>query len=283
MLAVALLVCWHSYSSSEEVYGSTTNAASDGLNWVMTNVLPAYTGLAVNGVVYQYTALKEREDEMLVHVQNENAQGAGYIFRESDDWSGLPGNTISKVIPVPYIGAGNWGNGSIEVEGIGEVVDANVVYTYRYDDTCVVNPQANPNCPDYVQRLPEQEEYEVTEADVLQDEMDRQQTFRDEEQEQRDFEAVKHKEKKKIQLQELEAMMGLLTLNDMQGPAEILHGQMVALNYLSPQYSMVLPDTVYEETLTIDGGELPDNTLARNQYARQLLHQEMVNMQYEEK
>ena len=123
----------------------------------------------------------------------------------------------------------------------------------------------------------------MTEADVLQDEIDRQQTFRDEEQERRDFEMMKDEEKKKTQLQELEAMMGRLTLNDMQGPAEIRHGQMVALNYLSPQYNVMLPDTVYEESVSLDGGELPDNTTARNQYALQLLHQEMVNMQYEEK
>ena len=249
----------------------------------MTNVLPAYTGLAVNGVVYQYTTIKEREDAMIVHVQNENALGTGYIFRESDDWSGVPGNRITKVVPVPYIDAGNWGDGSIDIEGTGDVVDANVVYTYRYDDTCVVNPQANPSCPEYVQQLPEQEEYRVTEADILQNERDRQQTFRDEEQERRDFEQMKDKENKKLRLQELESMMGLLTLNDMQGPAEVLHEQMVALNYLSPQYNRVLPDPGYEETVKLEGGELFDNKRARNVYARQLLHQEMVNMQYEEK
>ena len=99
MGALALLVC-SSYSYSEEVFGSTTNAASAGYNWVMTNLLPAQAGLQVNGVVYRYTAVKNTDDDMVVHVQNENARGAGYIFRSSDDWSGLPGNTINKVVPV---------------------------------------------------------------------------------------------------------------------------------------------------------------------------------------
>jgi len=65
----------------------------------MSNVLPQQAGLQVTGVVYQYTAVKDPEDDMIVHVQNQNAQDSGYIFRETDDWSGLPGNTINKLIP----------------------------------------------------------------------------------------------------------------------------------------------------------------------------------------
>ena len=33
---------------------------------------------------------------MKVHVGNHNANGDGYTFRETDDWSGVPGNTIVK-------------------------------------------------------------------------------------------------------------------------------------------------------------------------------------------
>ena len=94
----------------------------------MTNVLPQQAGLQVSNVIYQYTAIKDPDSDMLVHVQNENAQGDGYIFRETDDWSQLPGNTINKIIPVADLPIQLWGNGSIEVEGDGSVTDPTVAY-----------------------------------------------------------------------------------------------------------------------------------------------------------
>ena len=66
------------------------------MEWVMTNVLPQQAGLTVGNVIYQYDTVKQTEDEMLVHVQNEDAQGEGYIFRETDNWSGLPSNRIRR-------------------------------------------------------------------------------------------------------------------------------------------------------------------------------------------
>jgi hypothetical protein len=56
----------------------------------------------------------------LVHVGNKNANGSGYIFRETDDWSGMPSNTIVKSFNLSNIPATNWGTGSIEVEGEGQ-------------------------------------------------------------------------------------------------------------------------------------------------------------------
>ena len=276
------MVCWHSYSYSEYIYESSSNAASGGLDWVMANVLPPYTGLAVNGVFYRYTTVKETDADMQVHVSNENAIDGGYIFRETNDWSGIPQNTITRAVPVPYVDAGYWGDGSIEIDGDGQVVDPTVIYTYRYDDTCIVNPQSSPDCPGYREiELPKTPEYEVTSDDVLQDEMDRQQTFKDEEQEQRDFEAMKDKEKKKIRLVELEALLGRVVLNDLQGPSEILHNQLIALNNLTPQYEAQLPDTVYEETVVLPDAELPDNERVRRNFAQDALHQELIDSQYQ--
>ena len=100
---VLLLASSASYSYSDTIYGITANAASTGLNWAMNNVLPQQAGLQVNNVIYQYTVDKDPSDDMVVHVQNENAQGNGNIFRETDDWSGLPGNTINKIVAVSDI------------------------------------------------------------------------------------------------------------------------------------------------------------------------------------
>ena len=45
----------------------------------------AIPGIDINGVIYQYTAVKDRADPFTVSIQNENATGSGYIFRETDD------------------------------------------------------------------------------------------------------------------------------------------------------------------------------------------------------
>jgi len=282
LLVAVSLVCWHSYSYSEYIYGSSGNAADAGLNWVMENVIPQYTGLAVNGIVYQYTTVKDAEDDMVVYVQNENAEGTGYIFRNADNWSGLPGNTIKRIVPIGYVPLEYWGDGSIEVEGTGEVTDPRVIYTYRYDDTCIVNPQSDPSCPDYKEiEIPKTPEYEVTADTVLQDELDRQQTFKDEEQERRDFERIADEEKKKIRLTELEKLLGKLELNDLQGPSEQLHTQMISLNYLTPQYAVELRDPGYEDTVVLQGGELPDNKNGRRlQLANDEQHDRIVELQY---
>ena len=136
-----------SYSYSEIVNGVTPNAAGNGLQWAMTNVLPEQLGLVVNGVIYRYTTVKQPQDQMYVDVQNENALGTGYIFRERDDWSNLPGNTITKTVPVGDIPLEYWGNGEISVEGTGSVTNAQVAYSYRYD-TCY-DPINDPSCPGY--------------------------------------------------------------------------------------------------------------------------------------
>ena len=278
-----LAVCWHSYSYSEYVYESSGNAASDGLTWTMANVLPAYTGLAVNGVVYRYTTVKDTDADMKVHVSNENAIDGGYIFRETNDWSGVPQNTISRAVPIPYVDISYWGDGSIEVEGDGQVVNPTVIYTYRYGDKCVVSPQSDPSCPGYRDiELPEVPEYEVSADDVIQQEIEREQVFREEDQERRDFEKMKDKEKKKLRLKELEALLGTVVLNDLQGPSEIIHNQMVSLNYLSPQYDAIIPDTVYEETVVLEDAKLPDNDRVRRNFAQDALHQQMIDSQYEE-
>ena len=92
-------------SYSEEIYGTTNNAAAFGLNWVMTNILPSQAGLEGNGLVYQDTAVKDPETGMIVYVQNEYADGSVYIFRNADDWTGLPGHTILKKFAMPNLAA----------------------------------------------------------------------------------------------------------------------------------------------------------------------------------
>lgn len=146
MAVVCLLCC--SYSYSEIVNSRSPNAAAQGLNWVMKEVLPQYTGLTVNGVNYTYTAVKNPNDPFVVNVENSNTSGKGYTFRSRDDWTGLPGNTITRTVPTDNIPVNLWGPGQFRLEGVGEIREPTVQYIYRYD-TCKLNPVTDTSCPNY--------------------------------------------------------------------------------------------------------------------------------------
>jgi len=219
---------------------------------------------------------------MYVHVQNENAMGDGYIFRETNNWTGVPGNTINRFSPVDYVPIEYWGDGSIEVEGQGEVVDPTVIYTYRYDDTCVLDPQARTDCPGYVPPTYEDlkvEYYDPMDDDIIQDELDRKAVIKDETEDDRDRRRVSAKKKEK---ERLEKLLGTTELTDIAGLGAKLHEDFLALDFVPASYYNSLPSTVYRETITLPDAKLPDNSNARRvNFAQQSLHEKLVNLQYE--
>jgi len=288
---VGLLVCFFclSYSestraqSTQTVYGITQNAANPGLNWVMTNVLPQQAGLTVGNVIYQYTTVKNTEDDMVVYVQNEDAQNEGqYIFREADDWSGLPSNSIRKVVSVGGIPIDRWGDGSIEVEGKGSVTDPSVLYTYQYDPC--FDPQTSPDCPGYKQpfvAIEEPDPYNALDEDYVQDEIDRKAVMKDEDQEDRDRRRVEAKEEIK---ENLEKILGTGNNTDIAAASNLLHSQLTMLDFMPTSYYETIPGGEYVETVELKDSDLPDNTSGRRaQFAQELLHEELVNLQYENK
>ena len=281
-LAVSAVYCSYSYSNPNYIYETSGNASQDSLNWVMSNVLPAYTGLQVNGVFYQYTTVKDPDTGMIVTVQNEDALNAGqYIFREQDDWSGLPGNTIQKAIPQPYVDQNRWGDGSIQVEGRGEVVDASVIYTYRYDEDCVVSPQNNPSCPGFVMPEINIPEPVAPVNDIIQDELDRQRVA-DADMEQDDRDRKNNKDEKDNGRPMIEVLLGNSNTSILGEVAEILHDNLVYLDVVPTSYLIELPSTVYEETVTLPDGDLPDNVMIRRvNYSQELLHEKLVDLQYQ--
>jgi len=150
-------------------YGTTGNAAQGGHSWSMKDILPAPPGLDINGVFYRYTANKNPEDDMKVHVQNKNANGTGYIFRDTEDWSASPGGIeVRKVIGIGDIPREAWGDGSIEVEGTGTVDNASVIYSYKVDPC--YDPQFSPSCPGYKVPVPDIPEVKIELYDATQDE-----------------------------------------------------------------------------------------------------------------
>ena len=277
-----------SYSYSETIYGTTGNAATDaGYNWVMKNVLPQQAGLEVTGVIYRYTAVKDPASDMVVYVQNEDAQNPGqYIFREKDDWSGLQGKTIFKVVPQPNVLIDRWGDGSIEVEGEGTVEDASVTYNYQFDPC--FDPQSSPACPGYVPEIPDIPEPDLTdlynqEQQFIDEELERETEVIDEDQKERDRRKVLRSRREK---EGLEVALGAVNSALMTAEAELKLAQLIALgeNLFNPYAGVVMQGGEYEETTKLKDSKLPDSKKGRrSEFAQQLLHEEMVNSQYNNK
>ena len=290
---------WPSYSYSDSIspyYGYTPNAALTGLSWGMLGVLPNPPGVDINAVIYSYTPLKAAEDAMKVHVQNENAMVPGtYIFRETDDWTGKPGGTqIRKVIGVGGIPKELWGNGSIDIDGTGQVTDASVVYTYKV--TPCYDPQFDPNCPGYViprREAPEPIDLEAlgyTEYDAI-DSGDAEQAEYEEDEEYDDEKKLSERERaeqeemeenlRKDRLEKaLAAADNTLFFATAVAKANVLNSMTQA--NITSYYARAIPGGVYRESVTLVDTQLPDNKSGlRNGFAQQLLHRQMVDMQYD--
>lgn len=277
MLSLALLP---SYLHSDPYsYGATGNAASSSLSWGMAGVLPDVTGIDINGLIYRYTTVKNTEDDMLVHVGNHNANGDGYTFRETDDWSGVPSNTIVKSFTLGNIPSANWGTGFIEVEGEGSVKDAVVIYNYRID-RCF-DPQSDPTCVGYVKPMPVLPEVVV--YDALEDDAVVETLEADEFQYDEDGNLILSEEEEE---EETRIEMGLtasanaLTLFKTQGQDDII----MAINQqtnIAMYYNASINGGVYADAAGLADSEILDNKKAlRNNLAQQILHEQMVDMQY---
>lgn len=252
----------------------------------MTNVLPQQLGLTVNSVIYRYTTEKVTEDDMLVHVQNENARGPGYIFRETDDWSGLEGNTIDKTVPVNMIDISYWGAGTIEVEGTGTVLDPEVYYSYQYIPC--EDPQSDPTCPGYIDPnvavlVEETIEVETSSDEYIQDEIDRKANLKaQEEDEEREARKEFAKEKEEEISESLEVLLGVIDTNLMTAQSQLIHDALRASNNLPQTYYAAIQGGYYPDTAMLKDGNLSSSKKGlRVGLASELKHQELVDLQYD--
>ena len=280
-LAASLMA---SQAHSEYLYSISGNMAATGHTWGM-NIGPSGSqSLKINGVFYQYTPVKNLEDDMLVHVRNKRV-GGGYIFSSTDDWSGLQGGIpITKGFVIDNLPIELWGDGSIDVEGTGSVIDANVIYSYKYNNDCLT-PMSDPSCSGYIDAvLAMMGESKIEAYDPLADEniadvIDEKAEL-DEEVQQEDEEKVKAKDR----LQRMLSGVNDSILYANVTSQNLLMFAMSRSNNLNPYYDKTLSGGTYKETVVLDGGQLPDNAKgARAGLAQQLLHTQMVNSQYEPK
>lgn len=250
----------------------------------MKDILPVPGGLMINGVIYRYTIDKQTEDDLKVHIQNENALSEGYIFRETDDWSGLPGSTINKGVPLDNIPMEYFGNGSIELEGDGEIRDPSVIYSYMLDP-CFI-PLTDPSCPGYLDAL-----YAwLKENGLLPDDADPNDPFFDElvqaalnkEAELEEDEEIKkdEEEEEDSEIEKLNASASLDALADSAQQDAIMQSLSTIPNF-DNYYEVKIQGGVYEETVVLEDKELPDNPSALRNLAQDTLHRSMVRSQYE--
>lgn len=267
---------------SEYLYGITGNMAGAGHTWGMSNIGPSNNrGLRINGVYYQYTPVKNTEDDMLVHVRNKRI-GGGYIFSETDDWSGLPGGIpITKGFTVDNLPIELWGDGSISVEGTGSVTDANVVYSYKYNNDCL-SPLSDPSCPGYMDAvLAMADDYDATGYNPLDD---KNITSTLEEQAEADKIEEEEEQEDSGKLERILSSVDNSILASNILAQDLLMSAMTRSVAIDPYYEKKLSGGEYKEKIVLIGGELPDNKRgARVNLSQQLLHTEMVGMQYNQK
>ena len=281
ILIVCLLLANNAYG--EYLYGITGNMAGTGHTWGMSAIGPSNNrGLRINGVYYQYTPVKHTEDDMRVHVRNKRI-GGGYIFSVTDDWSGLPGGIpITKGFTVDNLPIELWGDGSIDVEGTGSVMDASVIYSYKYNNDCQT-PLSDPSCPGYMAAvLAMADDYDATGYNPLDDE-----NITSTLEEQAEADEIEEEEKEQEDSDKLERILSgvdtsILASNILA--QDLLMSAMTRSIAIESYYDKKLAGGTYKETVTLVGGELPDNKRgARVGLAQQLLHTEMVNAQYNQK
>jgi hypothetical protein len=270
----------YSYSSADPFkYGASGNAARNALSWGMSSVFPPIGGIDINGLIYRYSTIKETDADMKVTIGNLNAEGDGYTFKETDDWSGVPSNTITKSFPLSNIPLESWGDGSITVEGEGTVKDATVIYTFRVDEC--YDPQLNPSCAGYVKpipKLPVVEVYNALEDDsvinAIEDE-----NFEYEETVEIPDEDEDDDKPTKLELGLMSAQNALTMFKEYE------QGEMINIINLQTNiqtyYNSSINGGIYEDKYKLSDEQMPDNKKAlRANLAQQLKHEEMVNMQY---
>jgi hypothetical protein len=233
----------------------------------------------ISGVIYSYTPIKEVEDDFTVTVQNEKV-GGGYVFQDTEDWSGGPGIKIQKLVPLPYTPISQFGKGSIETTGKGSVENASVLYMYRFD--ACYNPQSDPSCSGYIQPLPVIpviEIYDALEDDAVKEANEETDSDLYDKEEEETKETDKDEEDEDRLEIALAASSNALTIANTISQGVLVQAMNIATN-INSYYTARIPSTVYEDTIDLQGGVIVDNKKAFRSLAQDNLMDEMIQEQY---
>ncbi len=283
LTSVSVLWVGSCYSNINPYYGYTGNAFLHGNPWSMDSVLPEPTGLDVNGVFYTYTPNKETNADFEVEIGNHNADGTGYVWKETDNWDGVQGGiAIIKNVPLPYVPRSQFGDGFLNTTGEGTVEDANLIYSYKVDPC--FNPQADINCPGFIPPTPTivdmADIYDATEDSVI-EQFEVKST---------DTEAKDTDVKSDEELEEEERSKRLeraMSITDNSALFAEGFAQSIVLQQMNNSINVTtyLAKTIqggnYNDSIELEGGNLPDNNGGRRMnWSTQKLHDELVGMQY---
>ena len=255
----------------------------------MGDILPEPPGVYIDNVLYQYRIQKETEDSVTVYVYNENVDGTGYIFRDKEEWKpgSLSGTQVTKILPLGRLHREIFGDGGIEVEGDGSVYDTNVVYTYRVEPC--YDPQFDPNCPGYEVQIPDiYNGSDIVIYDAVESgDADREQ-YAEIDEESSDDELTEE-ERMKLEEEEEEDRKNRLEQALFEAGRAGLFAEALAMSQLKDSvqvnlnsyYVKKIDGGVYNDTVVLNDKQLPENKRGlRNGLAQQLLHQQMVDSQY---
>ena len=287
MLVLLAVSLWPYSSYSEVVNGSTDNASASAYTWVMKNILPAQTGLTIEGVYHKYTITKDTNSNAIVSITNENVNGTGYIYEYTDNWDNLPSNTKFKYDPIASSLGVLWGKGEIKVIGDGTLSDDNIRYQYRFD-TCFI-PLSNPTGPDCRSDLyqylidndllnndpsiddPYYNEWVKLQLEQTAEEEDKLDVAEEEQEEEKEV---------KLTMQDLFSVEGLTKeLSDPFEQIKMLQ-EMASLEKLEGYYTVEIQGGEYNDTIKLVDGSIKDNFSVLRNLSQSKVHEEMINMQY---
>ena len=251
----------------------------------MQNILPAQTGLTIEGVYHKYTITKDANADAIVSITNENIDGTGYIYEYHDTWDQLPSNTKFKYDPIASSLGALWGKGEIKVTGAGTLSDVNIRYQYKFD-TCFI-PLSDPTCPDFRNALYQY----LIDNDLLNNEpsiddpyynewvkFQLEQTAKEEEKLEVADEEELEEEEEKLTMQDLFSVEGLTKrLSDPFEQVKMLQ-EMASLEKLEGYYNVVIQGGTYEDTTKLVDKSIKDNFRALRNLSQNKVHEEMINM-----
>jgi hypothetical protein len=285
-----VLVASYSYCYSEVITGQTNNATSNGYSWNMADILPPEAGIEVSGVFHRYTITKDPSTDATVVIRNEDAINGGYVYERNDSWDQLPGNTKVGFDPmITNIPGNRWGPGEIFVNGDGTISDANISYTYQFD-TCY-NPLLDPSCDGYFDSM-----YQYLLDNGLLGTIDYDDPYYDEfvqryleENAETDLEETEIQEEviteeEETEERSLEEVLAITGAAESIGDAAQQQAAMAQLTnsiQFTPYYSVTIQGGKYEDSLSFEDKDIPDNRKALSNLASQQLHRDMVRLQYD--
>lgn len=245
-----------------------------------------YTTLDIHGLTYRYTMVKDPSTGSVVYVRNEDAINGGYVFEQRDDWAaGNNGGTIQKYFRLPYINSNRFGDGSISVEGQGQVVNPVVAYNYRLTideqlQKCYATPLADPSCPGFAQALLDLLSKMPTPSadDPFYDEWVQANLSLNDEENQ------KEEEEQREPSEDLEKELGSKnSLDDLVNTEEqnSILAALANVPTIVPYYRMELSGGQYQDKYLLKDTELPDNNRALRNLASDAVHNNIVRSQYD--